>query len=334
LSERATSAAWVKGVADALRGAGLDERALFAEVGIPVDASGTPQGRCASEKVSLLWQLAVQRSNDPAIALATPQVPQPSNFEVVGYAMMSSQTLHGALERLVRYLRVISDAAAITLTEPGAQCRLELELFGSARPVPGARYEFDLLTLLNFCRWIVGRDLTPLSAEFMHAAPSDLRRYAQVFRCPVRFGTPHNGLLFARADLMLPLPTANPVLADLHDRFAGEHVERLGAAQTTLKCRELIIARLPDGEPRREAIAEALCISERTLQRRLLEEGTSFQELLDATRRELAQRYLRQPRTSLYEAAYLLGFSDQGNFTRACKRWFALTPGQYRVQVQ
>ena len=65
-------------------------------------------------------------------------------------------------------------------------------------------------------------------------------------------------------------------------------------------------------------------------QRRLLEEGTSFHQLLDSTRRELAERYLRQRQMSLTEMAYLLGFSDQGNLTRACKRWFALTPGQYR----
>ena len=73
-------------------------------------------------------------------------------------------------------------------------------------------------------------------------------------------------------------------------------------------------------------------MSERTFQRRLVEEGTSFHQLLDSTRRELAERYLRQRHVSLTETAYLLGFSDQGNFTRACKRWFALTPGQYRMR--
>ena len=93
MSERTTSAAWVKGVADALSGAGLDARALCAEAGIDIDALGTSELRCASEKLSLLWQLAAARANDPAIALATPQASQPQNFEVVGYAMMSSDNL-------------------------------------------------------------------------------------------------------------------------------------------------------------------------------------------------------------------------------------------------
>ncbi len=333
MGERTTSAAWVRGVADALGGAGLDARALCAEAGIDLDALAISGARCPTEKVSLLWQLAVARSGDPAIALRTPPSSRPAIFDVVGYAMLSSQNLHAALERLVRYLQVISNAATVGLSERGAQCRLDLELFGGGAPVPGQRYEFDLLTLLNFCRWIIGRELTPLAAQFTHAAPGDVQRYAEAFRCPVHFGAPHNSLLFARADLALPLPTANPMLAELHDRFAGEHIERLDTARTSFKSRDLIIRRLPDGEPKREAIAKALCMSERTFQRRLLEEGTSYHQLLDSTRRELAERYLRQRQMSLSEAAYLLGFSDQGNFTRACKRWFALTPGQYRTRT-
>ncbi|HEY2930018.1 AraC family transcriptional regulator [Piscinibacter sp.] len=333
MSERTSSAAWVKGVAEALAGAGLDARALCAEAGIDLDALADSGARCPSEKVSLLWQRAAARSRDPAIALMTPQVSRPANFEVVGYAMMSSQSLHAALERLVRYLRILSDAATIILSERGGECRLDLHLFGGTLPIPGQRYEFDLLTLLNFCRWIVGRELRPLGVEFAHPALADVQRYREAFQCPVRFDAPSNSLLFARADLALPLPTANPMLAELHDRFAGERIERLENASTSVKGREQILRRLPDGEPKREEIAKDLCMSERTLQRRLLEEGTSFQQLLDDTRRELAGHYLGQHKLSFAQAAYLLGFSDQGNFTRACKRWFEMTPGQYRTRA-
>jgi AraC-like DNA-binding protein len=334
VSERTSSAAWVKGVVEALAGAGLDAHVLCEEAGIDLDALDGSGARCPTEKVSLLWMRAADRARDPAIALRTPQVSRASNFEVVGYAMMSSQSLHAALERLVRYLRILSDAATITLSERDQECRLDLQLFGGKLPVPGPRYEFDLLTLLNFCRWIIGRELRPLGVEFAHPAAADVQRYRDAFQCPVRFDAPHNSLLFARADLALLLPTANPMLAELHDRFAGERIERLQDARISLKGRELIISRLPDGEPKREEIAKGLCMSERTLQRRLLEEGTSFQQLLDDTRRELAGHYLGQQNLSFAQAAYLLGFSDQGNFTRACKRWFELTPGQYRTRAQ
>ena len=130
-----------------------------------------------------------------------------------------------------------------------------------------------------------------------------------------------------------PLPTSNPVLAELHERFAGEYLRNFDHAQTSHRAREAIIRRLPDGEPRRDAIARELCLSERTLQRRLEAEATSFAELLDDTRRELAEQYLSRLHLSLAQAAYLLGFVDQSSFFRACKRWFELSPGQYRNQL-
>ena len=121
-------------------------------------------------------------------------------------------------------------------------------------------------------------------------------------------------------------------MAELLDRFAGERLDELDQARVSQRVRAIIIHKLPDGEPGRDEIAEKLCISERTLQRQLLSEGTTFQQLLDQTRRELAGRYLRQPKLSLAEAAYLLGFAEPSAFSRACKRWFQLSPGQYRVR--
>ena len=83
----------------------------------------------------------------------------------------------------------------------------------------------------------------------------------------------------------------------------------------------------------RADIARLLSVSERTLQRQLQREGATFQQLLDITRQELAESYLRQPDVSLAEASYMLGFAEQSNFTRASKRWFNLSPGQYRAKL-
>src|SRR5262249_33658379 len=86
------------------------------------------------------------------------------------------------------------------------------------------------------------------------------------------------------------------------------------------------------GEPRRTEVAAVLEI-ERTLQRRLKAEGTSFQRLLDDTRRELAQQYLGQTDVSLADATYLLGFSERGSFFRACRRWSGTSPRRYRIRL-
>ena len=241
--------------------------------------------------------------------------------------MMSCADLRGAFERLVRYLLILSDALTRSISEERAGYRVIFVLFGGDRPVPHQRIEFILVTLIGFCRWISGREVHPLGIELPYPPPADPAPYGAAFRCPVSFDAPRNSVLFARADMTAPLPTSNPLLAELHERFAGEYLKHFDHAHTSYRAREVIIRRLPDGEPRRDQVAGELRMSERTLQRRLEAEATSFIQLLDTTRRELAEQYLGRLHLSLAQAAYLLGFADQSSFFRACKRWFALSPG-------
>lgn len=334
MNERTTSAAWVKGIAEMLEAAGLDVPALFRQAGFDMAALSEPGARCDTEKLSLLWELAALQSGNPAIGVALPHVVKPAGFDLVAYVMMSCPTLHAALERMLRYLRIVSDAATLTLQEDKDGCWLAIDLFGGSRPVPRQRYEFILATLLTFFRWLTARRLEPLAIDLAHPAPADLRPYDEAFGCPLRFGQPQHRMRLSFADLTLPLPTSNPVLAELHDRYAIERLDRMDHARISTKTRELIVSQLPDGEPLRGRVAKSLCMSERTLQRRLEDEGTSFHRLVEQTRRELAERYLGQGRLSLAQTAYMLGFADQSAFFRACKRWFDMSPGEYRGRMR
>jgi len=331
--QHSAAAFWVKGVAETLKAAGLDVAALFDEAGLDAAALSDPDSRFPTEKVSLLWQLAVARSGDPAIGLANSNIVKAASFDVVAYTMMSSPNLLSVLERLSRYVGIVSDAASLVITEDNEGHRMILELFGGDQPVPRQRFEFDLITVLSFCRWVTNRDLRPLALELRFPPPADLRPFQDAFKCPLRFNAPVNSLLFARADVISPLPTAHPLLAEVHERLASERLRRLDHVQISRRAHAAIIRRLPDGEPRRREVAAALEMSERTLQRRLEAERTSFQRLLEDTRRELAQQYLGQTDVSLADATYLLGFADQSSFFRACKRWFGTSPRRYRIRL-
>jgi len=219
------------------------------------------------------------------------------------------------------------------MSEEGAGYRVTFILFGGDRPVPRQRIEFIFITVIGFCRWISAREVRPAAVELPYPTPVDPAPYGVAFGCPVKFNATVATLVFARADLGAPLPTSNPQVADLHERFAGEYLRRFDHAQTSYRAREVIIRRLPDGEPTRDQVAGELCMSERTLRRRLEEEATSFIQLLDETRRELAEQYLERLHLSLAQAAYLLGFADQSSFFRACRRWFDVSPGRYRSQL-
>jgi len=323
----------VKAIAETLEAAGLDTHALFEEAGLELAGLNDADARFPTDGISLLWQLAVTHSGNPAIGLANSSVVKPGSFDVVAYAMMSSANLLGTLERAVRYVDILSDAATLTIANDCEGHRLILELFGGKHPVPRQRFEFDLMTLLSFFRWVTNRDLRPLAFELRFPPPADPQPYQDAFKCPLRFNAPVNALLFARTDATLPLPTAHPELAEMHERVASEHLQRLDPAQTCHRVRAVIIRHLPDGEPRRPKIATILGMSERTLQRRLTAEGTSFQRLLEDARRELARHYLGQREVSLADTAYLLGFSDQSSFFRAARRWFGSSPRDYRIRL-
>jgi AraC-like DNA-binding protein len=328
-----SAAFWVKGVAETLKAEGLDVSALFHEAGLNATTLSDPDSRFPTERVSLLWQLAVARSGNPAIGLVTSNVVKPASFDVVAYTMMSSPHLLGVLERLNRYVAIVSDAASLVVEEDDEGYRMILELFGGGQPVPRQRFEFDLITILSFCRWVTNLDLRPLAFELRFPPPADLRPYQEAFKCPLRFNASANALLFARADALSPLPTAHPLLAEVHERLAGEHLQRLDHAQMSSRVRAAIIRHLPHGEPRRTEIASALEMSGRTLQRHLEAEDSSFARILDDTRRELAQQYLGQTDFSLADATYLLGFRSQSSFFRASKRWFGTSPRRYRIRL-
>src|SRR5215813_4929952 len=235
--QHSCAAFWVRGIGEMLKAKGLDVAALFDEAGLETVALSDPDSRFPTEKVSLLWELAVARSGNPTIGLAKSNIVRPASFDVVAYTMMSSPHLLGILERLNRYVAIVSDAASIVISEDDEGYRMILELFGGGRPVPRQRFEFDLMTIFSFCRWVTNRDLRPLALELRFPPPADLRPYQDAFQCPLRFNAAANALLFARADVLAPLPTAHPELAEVHERIASEHLQRLDPAQTCHRAR-------------------------------------------------------------------------------------------------
>jgi AraC-like DNA-binding protein len=332
--ERTSSSTWVKGVAEMFASQGIDVPRLFRTVGLDIQLLDRSEARFGADKVSELWELAVAWSGNASLGMDPELTSRYVNFDVVGYAMLSSPTLRAGLENLSRYLALISDAATFELCPDGRNCWLGLGHTGNTRRVPRQRQEYGLLSLLTLCRWLTQRDLRTLAAEFTFPDPEDVRPYRVAFDCPLRFGQPATRLLLATEDLDASIPSRNPSMFKLHERVMQERLTSLGNARLSYRVSAEIIRRLDAGEPRREDIASSLALTERTLQRRLHAERTSFQQLLDEARRELARKYMTEDRITLGQVAYMLGFVDESNFFRAFKRWFGLPPGQYRQRLE
>lgn len=329
---RTTSSAWISGVVEHFRAVGLDASALLRDAGIDEAALADQNFRIPTEKVSRFWRRAAEVSENPAIGLANPHVPKVGNFDIVAYAMLSSPSLRHALQNFARHMRLVSDAAAIALDAANRPnlSRLLFTLNGGAEPLPRQRVEFVLATLLTFCRWVTGRPLTPVAVYFDWPAPADLAPFEEAFHCPLHFDAGFNGLDFDAADIDADLPGRNRGLRDLHDMMIARRIAVFDGALVSLRARDEIAKKLSGGEPRREEIARALNLSDATFTRRLREEGLSFQQLLDETRRDLARDFLANEQISLAEVAFLLDFSDQSSFFRACRRWFDQPPRRLR----
>ena len=127
-----------------------------------------------------------------------------------------------------------------------------------------------------------------------------------------------------------PLPRHNPALAQASEEVAREYLANMDKKDVVAQARVAIVEQLPDGEPNRKEISSGLAMSERTLARRLSDRDYTFSTLVDEVRDQLAREYLRQPRFSVTDVAFLLGFSDQSNFARAFKRWTDESPTEFR----
>lgn len=320
---------WCKAMKDAFTQRGLDVDALLAEAGVDLSAAGQVELGALTDGFSRAWELAVAKTGDPAIGLTAPTHPL-NSLGVLSHVVMSAPTVHGALQAISRFTHLVSPTATIDVELSSDRAFVVLQIAAGRRPVPPQRYDFCATVLLHGMRWLTGRVVRPIAVDHPGATPADPARWRDAFGCPVNFGAAACRIELAPADLRLAIPTADPTVADLCERIATQ-VARQQGGSVSLRVRQALVKQLAKGDPRRETMATMLCMSERTLQRRLTEEGTSFAELVDAVRRELAQQYFRHSALSPTEITFALGFADPSNFYRACKRWFGRSPRTMRA---
>ena len=328
----------VQRIKSCLSAEGVDVEGLFGRAGLgwlgkaPGDGAGRAADLLAlSDQFSQLWEGLAMASGDPMIGFRV-FAPDPLSWlGVLGHLMLASPTLKQAGDTLVRYLPLVTPVVRATIEPKSDRLRIGLNLVGGARPVPVQRYDFTWNLLLSTLRFVGGRtDLKPLSVEYAYPSPGDSGPWAERFGCPVRFGAPANALEFANADISAPIPTANPLAAEGLFRLLDERLAQAERSSFTARVREMLPAMIDQGGALRDAVARRLAISERTLQRRLADEGTDFSTLVDEVRRTIAQQFLGSDRISVKNLSYKLGFSDPSAFHRACLRWFGKAPGEFQ----
>ncbi|HEY9578385.1 MAG TPA: AraC family transcriptional regulator [Rhizorhapis sp.] len=323
--------AWILAIVRALEEADVDPAPLMQGIGMDASRIGDLNYRYSQEQVTSLWIAAVGATGDPNFGLKVAKHIRPSTFHVVGYAMSCSATLRRAAERFQHSARLISDSAAVEFDREGADGRLSVDLNTGGRQPIYQTIDTMLAGLFMLCEWILTVPITPIEVTFRHRKPADDRAYREVFRCPIRYGQPLNSILFPADVLDAPVPSANEELATMLDEMAVKYLSFRFSSRFSRKVRDALVGQLPNGEPSKQETARLLAMTERTLLRRLREENTTFQEVLDSLREELAYDYLRRRDLTIENIAYLLGFSSSSTFSRAFMRWTGQRPSGWRA---
>ena len=293
-----------------------------------------PQGLGGVEVA--LWARMLERAElrlaDPLIGLHLGQHMSVRHLGILGPVVASCETLTAAVQKLERYQRLIFDVTH--MTQRAGPGWVEMVWDSRRETHPGRLVnETGFAVLIQFCRTLVRGPGDPLLIEFAHPPPADVQPYQDYFRCPVRFDRPE-ALVRIGIDLLnAPLKSPDPALMHVLEQHAERMLAELPQQEAIVDTlRKAIAQALREGEPDIDKISTRLACSSRTLQRRLLQAGTSFRAELNLVRHELATSYLRDPRLQIVDIALLLGYSEHSAFTRAFREQTGMTPQQVRQQ--
>ncbi len=288
------------------------------------------EARIPAELFDRFWLRAAEITGDPCFGLHVGEHIRPLAVNILGYLLLSSPTVRDGLERVIRYQRLIFGANWISLVDRGVSTLIRLEA-GGADPLDIAvQTEYRSMIILKLLNWVTAVDFHAGEVRFRHPPLGDRSEYERIMGSPVKFQCKESELLVSKAGLDQPSVHANSEIARFHEEYAERHLADLEDQSTSRKVKTCLMSLLDRGPCELPEVARSLYMSARTLQRRLANEGTSFNAMLDSLRRDLSLHHLEKVDAALAEIAYVAGVSDSSAFSRAVRRWTGKTPLEYR----
>ena len=323
-------AAYSVAIAAALDQEGVDPLPVFERCEQPLPSTTDPLERLSNEEVSRLFAVAVEATGDPCLGLKVADAYHPGNLHALGYALMASTSLRDFCDRLQNYYRIVSQNALIRVEESESEFLLIAGIAGSS--ICQETQDTFTALMVRFMRFIKSPALNPLRLELVRPDPGPQcrPRFDQYFQCDIEYGKEEIIIALDPADVDSPLPGASKELAQMHDQTVMQYLKQLERHDIVNRVKTVIVEELSSCTLNKQRVADRLHMSARSLQMKLAARDTSFQDIMDATRQSLALGYIEQSRISITEIAYLLGFSEVSNFTRAFKRWTGKSPREYR----
>jgi AraC-like DNA-binding protein len=333
LFEPTMLAATSSALAEAVETYGCDARDLFDRAGVDISAIQQPGARYPVSAVRRLWQEAVRETGDPAIGISVGERLKPTALYALGHSWIASPTIIDGLRRVQRYAHVSNTILKLVLIESEQDVRMIRKLDAMDPLGLDAAVDACLAAIIKICRTMSWADFAPTLVTFVHPDNGRIERYIEFFKSSVRFESGEDALHFDPQTIRRPVPVGNVEVAYANDRLTERYLSTLDSDLVQDKVRRRLLDLLPSGAASQETVASSLNRSVSALQRQLKAEGISYWQILEETREMLALRLVRERQYSLSQVAYLLGFSDQANFTRAFRRWTGSTPSSFRART-
>ena len=259
---------------------------------------------------------------------------QPADLREFGflyYVSASSATVADALQRLARYSTIANEGVSLTYHDD-KNVGVSFRYVGVSRHLDRHQIEFFMVALIRLCRQLTDIRLVPIRVRLAHHRSNQCSELAEIFGDDVEFGAPVDELSFAPAVKNAAIVSAdhylNKLLIAYCEEALGRRSRKSGAFRSAVE--NAIVPLLPHGNAKLDEVAQRLGVSERTLARRLNDEGLTFSAVLEGLRLSLAERYLSEDSLSISQIAWLLGYQEVSSLTHAVKRWTGKTPGQMR----
>ncbi|GGP79414.1 AraC family transcriptional regulator [Streptomyces melanogenes] len=319
-----------------LRGAerrGIDTVPLLQAAGIPPLLLGDDRARVTPVQFALLFRALYRATQDEFLGLGSAPS-RPGTFAMMCCASLGCRDLGGAMRRGIAFYRLFPGGPDLALTAEGPEAVFAVRGDLGGRDEDRFLTECLLIISHRLCSWLVGRRIPLLRASFGYPPPAHKDEYPSLFGCPVRFGQTRTEAVFDARWLTAPLVRDEAALEQMLRRSPFELLSRRAYGTTVAEQVHRDLGRALLASPRLPSLDETaarLALSPATLRRRLQHEGTSFQQLKDAVRRDAAIAGLAEGREPIAELAARLGFSEDTSFHRAFRRWTGTTPGAYRL---
>lgn len=324
----------IVGLKDALRRTGCDPDRICEAVGLrPADLED-PDASIPLQPYLAFLDRAARESGDDCFGLRFGAGFDPANYGALGFLAINSPTIGAALAKGARYLGVMRDNCRVFLEVEGGMARLRYQLSAASVGLRRQDAEMALGRVCGGIRKIMRRNWSPREVLFEHPAPPDISPHREILGAEVRFGQPLNALIFEQDVLDFEIETADSRLLNILEGFLEEELSRRRANPDLIqRVRRWVLDALSSGVPGIAEVAQTAGLSVRTLQRRLGEQGTTYNKLVDDLRYDLSLQYLEASNVSVSEIAFLLGYSEASAFDRAFRRRTGVSPMEFRRRL-